>query len=103
MKFENFMMELFANAFPANKSAKPLQKGRPINISPYGAHARHPGVIIKNSIRQHATKEGKLCFQAVIGGKRPPMPMMVHKGIPYSVMKAMNNTAKRKASGRYVW
>lgn len=100
MKFQEFINDLFNKG---KKPPKPLFKGRPPNVLPNGRVLRHPGIVVAPAYRQHATKEGKLCFQAVKGGKRPPIPTMLHRAVPVEVFKARKNALARKAMGRYVW
>lgn len=102
MKFADFMADLFSGLDQTPKF-RPLAVGRPRNVSHTGQVARHPGVVIARAYRQHITKEGKLCFQAVKGGKRRPIPTMVDRAVSVEVFKARKNAIKRKAMGRYVW
>jgi len=102
MKFSEFMGNLFNQVAPVPKRM-PLKTGRPWNVGQDGRVYRHPGVVVARNIRQHVTKEGKPCFQAVKGGKRPPIATMVHRAVPVEVFNARKSAIKRKAMGRYVW
>jgi len=103
MKFSEFMGNLFNQVAPVPKRM-PLKTGRPWNVGQDGRVYRHPGVVVSPHYRQHVSgKTGKPCFQAVKGGKRPPVPTMVHRAVPLSVFKAKKNAIARKAMGRYVW
>lgn len=96
------MSDLFGQINPAPKVI-PIKRGRPNNVGQDGRVFRHPGIVVARNIRQHVTKEGKPCFQAVKGGKRPPIATMVHRAVPVEVFNARKSAIKRKAMGRYVW